>query len=119
LAGCAASRWCTPAATAIRGGAIIATFWAAIIAAITAVLVGTTAALALSSVGGGLKVRIRGPAQHLLAVIIGVNLSVQVAEGNRRSLDAESRHQSVVGTTKARKDEGHMFPCRDGTTSHS
>ncbi|KAK1665997.1 hypothetical protein QYE76_054156 [Lolium multiflorum] len=69
------SRWCTPAATAIRGGAIIATFWAAIIAAITAVaavtavLVGTTAALALSSVGGGLKVRIRGPAQHLLVVI--------------------------------------------------
>jgi hypothetical protein len=53
----AASRWCTPAATAIRGGAIIATFWAAIIAAITAVaavtaiLVGTTAALALCSVG--------------------------------------------------------------------
>ncbi|XP_071674411.1 uncharacterized protein [Lolium perenne] len=126
----ATTRRCATTTTAIRGRTIITAIRTPVVTVITAVtaltavttisaLIWTAATLALRGIGRCLEVRIRGPAEHVLALVISINLGVEVSQRDRRSEDTEGGHQGVVGATKARKDKGNMFPGRDGTTGHS
>jgi hypothetical protein len=54
-----------------------------------------------------------------LALVISIDLRVEVSQRDRRSENTKGGHQGVVRATKARKDEGNVFPGRDGATGHS